>query len=577
MDSRRDLIMVLAVALLALGPAGAAAQGTIGIDPSGRSAEPPPLPQELPRPTRPPSPILPPLPPPPPRELELVPRERILVREIRIRGATVFSPEEFERVAAPYVNRELTAEDLEALRVNLTLLYVNAGYVNSGAIIPEQTIADGVVTYQIIEGALTRVEVEGNRWFRQKYIRDRLTLGAGSPLNANALQQQMQLLLEDPRIARLNAELRPGLALGESVLGVLVEDRQPFRLLLQFDNYQSPSVGAERGSVTVENQNLLGLGDILSLRYGRSEGVDPQLDFRYSIPVTRYDTVVSFQYRRNDFDVIDEVFKPLDIKSETEIFTLAVRHPFYRTLSREFAVELVGERSTNRTFLLGEGFPLSPGAERNGESTVTVIRIAQEYIQRSESQVIAARSRFSVGLDALGSTLHPDRDVPDSRFFAWLGQFQWVQRLPVLDSQLIFRADLQLANNPLLSLEQIAVGGRYTVRGYRENTLVRDSAFVASVEGRIPLVRNTRWADYLELAPFFDFGNAWNVKGAPVEVSSLSSIGLGLRWALTIPAGPFSIRPQFEVYWGHALRDIPTSGGNMQDQGVHLQLVVAVF
>ena len=81
----------------------------------------------------------------------------------------------------------------------------------------------------------------------------------------------------------------------------------------------------------------------------------------------------------------------------------------------------------------------------------------------------------------------------------------------------------------------------------------------------------------MELAPFFDFGNAWNVKGAPVDVSSLSSIGLGLRWALTIPAGPFSIRPQFEVYWGHALRDIPTSGGNMQDQGVHLQLVVAVF
>jgi hemolysin activation/secretion protein len=570
-------LFLIAIAVVALVPWPAAAQGTIGVDPSGRSAEPPPLPQELPPPTRAPSPILPPLPPPPPRELEVVPRERIFVREIRIRGATVFSPEEFARVATPYVNREVTAEDLEALRVALTLLYVNAGYVNSGAIIPEQTVADGVVTYQVIEGELTRVDVDGNRWFRKGYIRDRLTLGAGRPLNANALQQQMQLLLEDPRIGRLNAELRPGLALGESVLAVLVEDRQPFRLLLQFDNYQSPSVGAERGLLTIEDQNLTGSGDVLSLRYGRSEGVDPQLDFRYSLPVNRYDTAVTFQYRRNDFDVIDPAFDLLDITSETEIFTLSVRHPVYRTLSREFALELTGERATNRTFVLGVPFGLSPGASADGESTVAVVRAAGEYIQRSERQVIAARSRFSVGVDALGATINRDRSLPDGRFFAWLGQFQWVQRLPLLDSQLIFRADLQLARDPLLSLEQIAVGGRYTVRGYRENTLVRDSAFVASLEGRVPLVRNTRWADYLELAPFFDFGNAWNVKGPPVEVSSLSSIGIGLRWATTIGAGPFAIRPQLEVYWGHALRDIPTSNGNLQDSGVHLQLVLAAF
>ncbi len=82
-------------------------------DPTGRSGEPPPLLQEQPR-RPPPVPILPPLPPLP--EREPVPSLRVFVREIRVVGNTVLPPEEIAAVVAPYVNRELTAEDLEALR-----------------------------------------------------------------------------------------------------------------------------------------------------------------------------------------------------------------------------------------------------------------------------------------------------------------------------------------------------------------------------------------------------------------------------------------------------------------------------
>ena len=59
----------------------------------------------------------------------------------------------------------------------LTLHYVNNGYVNSGAVIPDQTVADGVITFDIIEGELTRIDLEGNKWFRDGYIRKRLALG----------------------------------------------------------------------------------------------------------------------------------------------------------------------------------------------------------------------------------------------------------------------------------------------------------------------------------------------------------------------------------------------------------------
>ena len=44
-------------------------------------------------------------------------------------------------------------------------------------------------------------------------------------------------------------------------------------------------------------------------------------------------------------------------------------------------------------------------------------------------------------------------------------------------SAFLFRADLQLANNPLLPLEQLAVGGRYSVRRSSMNEGTREQMF----------------------------------------------------------------------------------------------------
>ena len=374
-------------------------------------------------PAEPPEQVLPPLVPPRRPTISLPPRVRVFVQRVNVVGSTVFPPGVLAKITERYENRYLTQEDLQALRLELSQFYVDRGFVNSGVILPDQTIRDGQITYQVIEGGLTELNISGNRWFRTGYLRSRLA--PSEPLNVNELQRQIQLLLDDPRIQRLRVDLKPGLRPGESVLDVLVEDRQPFRLYLDFNNYQAPSVGAERGIVTLENVNLLGWGDVLTLRYGRSEGLDPLLDFRYAVPVTPWDTTVSFQYRRNAFSVVEEQFRELDIKSESEIFTAGIRQPLYRTPQTTVAVELIGERLEETTSLLGKGFPLLPGSTDDGETVVTALRVAQEFVHRTQSQAIALRSRFSFGIDALGATVNSDPDVPDGRFFAWLGQVQW--------------------------------------------------------------------------------------------------------------------------------------------------------
>jgi hemolysin activation/secretion protein len=542
------------------------------VDPTGRSGEPPTLPEKVRPPTPPPGTLLPPT-PIPPKEGPF-PQLRVFVREIKVIGSTVFSDEELARVTAPYVNRELSSEDLEALRVALTLLYVNNGYVNSGAILPDQTITEGVVTFEIIEGRLSAVDVEGNRWFRSSYFQKRFFLDAGPPLNVNSLQRRLQLLLEDPRIARLNAELKPGLQRGEGILDVRVEDRTPYRLLSEYNNYQSPAVGENRGLVSLWWDNVTGNGDVFFGQYGRSKGLDPLLDFKYSIPINAYDTTLSYEYRKNTLDVIEQPFQEIDINSKSDIYTFTVRQPVYRTLNSDLSLELIGERLWLQTSVLGEPFSLEPGAQ-HGRSVVAALRTAQEFVYRTQDQVIAARSRFSWGLNALGATINKN-GLPDGIFFAWLAQFQWVRRLGFLDSYLLYRSSLQLSDNPLLSLEQISVGGRYSVRGYRENTLLTDQAVLSSLEIRVPIFRNTSWADYLEFAPFVDYGRGWNKRRPTPRPQDIYSVGTGIRWARTF-LETVRIRPQFEFYWGYRLKKVFNPHDSLQDNGIHLQFGIEIF
>jgi hemolysin activation/secretion protein len=180
--------------------------------------------------------------------------------------------------------------------------------------------------------------------------------------------------------------------------------------------------------------------------------------------------------------------------------------------------------------------------------------------------VIAARSLVSVGLDLLDATVHGG-STPDGQFLAWLGQFQWLRRLSPWDVQMLFRADVQVSTSALLSLEQFAVGGHATVRGYRENFLVRDNGLVTSLELRIPLLSNASGDRFLQLAPFADWGRSWNTDRGEVWPETIYSAGVGLRFQL-------SRHLEGQVYWADALKEVPTpSDHDLQDSGVQFRLV----
>jgi hemolysin activation/secretion protein len=553
--------------------------------PSGQPSG--PLKEEFQRPLPPPSPVLPLVPLPPEGEAPIQPGTmRVFVRDIQVIGYRAFSDADIAEITAPFTNRTLLTEDLERLRLALTLLYINHGYLTSGAIIPDQDVVSGIITVQIIEGTLTRIDVEGNRWFRSSHLRDRLSLGIRTPVTLAPLQEQLQLLQQDRRIERINAELRPGDQKGESVLHVRVADKQPFRASMEVNNYQTPLVGEIRGIGKLVSNNLTGHGDQLSLGYGQSSGAYPIIDASYVLPFTRYGTTFSPYYRRYGFRLIEPPFGPLNIKTNSEIIGMSLRHPIYKTVTDEVALSIIGEHLFTQTFLFHDTpsqipFDTFPGYQ-NGVATVSALRFAQDWTHRTLDTVLAVRSRFSVGLNVLGATINTDPDTPDSQFFSWLGQIQAIRQFgeQLLGMQLLGHMDLQVTNSPLFPVEQVAAGGRYTVRGYREVTLLRDNMFVASLEPRFPLWRWGNGDPMFQLAPFVDIAHGWNQggnRGAPTQPlttfpDTLASVGVGLRWNI-LP----NDRASFEVYWGQQLNHVSKIRDTIQDHGVHLGLSVNLF
>ena len=220
-------------------------------------------------------------------------------------------------------------------------------------------------------------------------------------------------------------------------------------------------------------------------------------------------------------------------------------------------------RPPHSEFPLGERFSFSPGAV-DGETTVTALRLIHEWVGRSQAQVMALRSTLSWGMDALGST--DDGTDRDGKFVTWLGQGQYVRRLGETDNQLILRSTFQWSEDPLLSLEQLSLGGAHTVRGYRENQFVRDLGVLTSLEFRIPVLFGKAGGPLVQLAPSVDYGNGWNLTCPKGNPRVLRSAGLGLIFTKV-----FTPHKNIygELYWGYAFVTSISTDDDLQDQGVH--------
>ncbi|HEY9634919.1 MAG TPA: ShlB/FhaC/HecB family hemolysin secretion/activation protein [Coleofasciculaceae cyanobacterium] len=517
------------------------------------------------------SPPSPPTQPPPTPAPQPAPNSQtIQVQKIEVTGSTVFGSDQFNPIVQPYQGRSLTVEQLREVADKITQLYLDQGYITSRAILVDQAITNGTVQIRVIEGSLEQIQVEGTKRLNPDYVRSRIQLGAGTPINTAKLEDQLRLLKADPLFENVEASLRAGTGLGKSILIVRVIEANPFEGSVGVDNFSPPSVGSERLGITALYRNLTGNGDaIAGSYYHTTRGGADNLEFSYRLPVNSMNGAIQLRTALTWNKIVDPEFLFLGLEGNSQLYEIFFQQPLVRTPREEFALSLgfTSQDSQSVSSLFPEFFRI-PGSDAEGFTRTRVFRFGQDYVRRDVTGAWSLRSLFSFGVGILGATTNPS-PIPDGRFFSWLGQ---VQRVQILNQNnlLILGADIQLTPDSLFPSQQFVIGGGQSLRGYRQNIRAGDNGIRFSMEDRITLQRDESGAATFQLAPFFDAGYVWNVEDNPTNSSLpsqrfLAGLGFGIIWE---PQPRLNIRFDY----AYPLIDLKDRGENAQDQGIYFSV-----
>ncbi|MEL6500955.1 MAG: ShlB/FhaC/HecB family hemolysin secretion/activation protein, partial [Cyanobacteria bacterium J06623_1] len=461
-----------------------------------------------------------------------------------------------------YRNRPLTLSELFQARSTITKLYTDKGYVSSGAYIPPQELANGTVQIAVLEGKLEEINVSGTEHLSDDYVASRIETAAGEPINVDSLLAALQLLRLDPLIDNVSAELSAGIRPGTSLLDIKIQEADVFNISTSLNNSRSPSVGTNQRAIGINHGNLFGFGDSFNFEYANTNGSNA-VDLAYGVPVNSKNGTIKAAFGINSNDVIEDPFTSLDIESQSRYYELSLRQPLLLKPTQEFALGMSFTRTESETFLFDESFQLSRGANEDGETRISAVRLFQEFVNRNDKEVLAFRSQFSLGVDALNSTINDDGE-PDSTFVSWRGQSQWVRRLRE-DFLFLLRGDAQFSGSSLVPLEQFRIGGVNSARGYRQDLSLGDNGLFASAELRIPVLRFQRFDGLIQVAPFFDVGTVWNSGDVEVTNATLPAVGVGLNLSL---GTNFNAR----LDWGIPLTSVESEDNSLQEDGIYFSL-----
>ncbi|MBK8189758.1 MAG: ShlB/FhaC/HecB family hemolysin secretion/activation protein [Vampirovibrionales bacterium] len=317
-------------------------------------------------------------------------------------------------------------------------------------------------------------------------------------------------------------------ATGESTLHLDVYERQPWQLTLFSDNAGRPGTDLYRAGAQITNNNLLGLGDQLSITYSgvtRSQYATAE----YALPpLNRRGGELRFRYLYHNSD-IDTDYLALRQDPNTNGTSHIVKAIFTQPLDKQRHFSLY----THLTYA-------HLNFERNGYLT---------YGEDFGHLITGFKASVP---DRLGKT---DMDVFYLRGIAsdvhlrnyWLinGSLSRMTQLP-FQHKLFLKSRFQYANHYQATGLELPLGGFTYGRGYTEGLVNSDRGYAITIEDQFPIPLLNKvcpWVDKrLRAVAFVDAGQGWLDKTNKRFVAGQSndsnrtlvlSSGLGLRARLT--------------------------------------------
>jgi hemolysin activation/secretion protein len=451
-----------------------------------------------------------------------------LVTAIHISGNTSFDTPKLHALVAEAEGKKLTLPELYERAVRISDFYHAHGYPLARAIVPAQTIRDGVVNIQVIEARYGRILVDNH-----SHVNDALLKATLAPIKSGQIIGQTDLdhallLLTDIPGAVTSATLERGDLVGTSDLLVQAAPGPAVAGNVTLDNYGNRYTGSARVGGEVGLNGLLHHGDVLDasvlssgkdMNYGRIS-YDSVLDGR--------GTHLGGSYSALHY-ILGDSLESLEGHGSAQVESLWAKQPLVRARDLNLYAQLQFDRKELRDDI--------------DVSSIHDDRHLYDWVASLSGDMRDAVLSGGLNTWTLGVTWgrvgfdDPTAEQADAAtaktrgpFSQWDASFARLQRLTRQDGLYIALSG-QWASVNLDPSQKMVAGGSYTVRSYDVSALTGDIGVQASVELRHDLARS--WYGQWQAVAFFDSErvrvnkNVWTVG---VNEATLSGAGMGLYW-----------------------------------------------
>lgn len=488
--------------------------------------------------------------------------EKVLVREIVVAGVSLLSQEEINKITAPYKGKEVSLRDMQKVADLITDAYRQKGYITSRAYLPPQQIRDARLTITVVEGATGDIDVKGNRYFRAYTYEKQIALKNGQPFDYEVLRKGLSRINEQPD-RNVKAVLSPGRVPGSTDVVLNAEDKWPLHIGFDYDNFGSPYIGYDRFKLTLTDNNLSAVGDILALQCQESEGEDYRLfTLRYILPVT------------NSMDLgFFAADSKLELQKEFEDSNTRGKSRYYSL----YAVQnLIKEDNTNLNLNLGFDYKDIFNFANNLEASrdrMRVIKLGFDWDRTDNYGRTLVTAEANYGIDGIMGGLekrdaHASRAGSGGRFHKEILNILRLNKMP-FDSMMLWKNQFQFSPYILTGAEQFQIGGIVNVRGYPPAEVVGDRGYAMTWEWSFPVyfiskdinvpLSKAKLYDALKVVTFYDWANTRLRRPGEGEEENktLRAAGCGLRFHL-----PEDFAARVECVW--ALDNKPSDGDNFR-------------
>lgn len=445
-----------------------------------------------------------------------------------------------------------TIGQMEAVTDRIVNYYRARGLILAQAILPVQTVTEGVVELEILEGRLGKVLSEGNRLYSQATLQRPFKDLIDEPVSQQEAESALLVLTDFPGLTAFGM-FQPGQRVGETNMLIRVPGEERFTGSVRVDNHGSDTTGIVRGRANAQWNNVSGNADQLGLTLQHSvlpaNSLFASLD--YSIVVDRYWRASAYA-NRNSFTVGGD-FEDLEIGGVSNQVGIGAERVWQRSRERNLSnrLELASKQATTDRF----------GRQAN-EDHLTVLTLGFDYdsVDTQNSGLNYAGLEVSTGfnglLGAMGDADSAEEQPSDQRpsrrgsdgsyaeggFQKYLLFYSRLQNINA-NSSVLARTEFQYSSDLLVPMEQYAVGGADHVRGFPGSYALYDTGGLVSFEyiiqapviGEEPAFGGWRWRDLLQFSVFYDHSSGKKndpLLSEPDGWFQLSTLGVGVRFGI---------------------------------------------